>query len=86
MINTCMAWRVEPDIQAFVKKVEDKQKVVVLTTTGDPDLTIEVKGVDSVTSASRMENAEAVSQRISGKLREAPGERVGRARQGRSVL
>ncbi|WP_028313779.1 hypothetical protein [Desulfatibacillum aliphaticivorans] len=74
LINTCMAWRVEPEIEAFVKKTADKQKIVLLTTTGDPDLNIEAPGVDSVTSASQMENADQVSQKIIDRINRILGE------------
>ncbi|SHK39505.1 hypothetical protein SAMN02745216_03386 [Desulfatibacillum alkenivorans DSM 16219] len=80
LINTCMAWRVEPEIEAFIKKTADKQKIVLLTTTGDPDLNIEAPGVDSVTSASRMENADHVSQKIIGKINRILGAGQGGAK------
>ncbi|MBI9074893.1 MAG: hypothetical protein JEZ02_05715 [Desulfatibacillum sp.] len=68
LINTCIAWKVEPEIAAFLKKVNEPERVLVLTTTGDPDLTILAPDVDSVTSASQMEKVDQVSRKIIDKV------------------
>ena len=68
LVNTCIAWKVEPEIASFLKKVTQPEKVVLLTTTGNPDLSITAPDVDSVTSASQMEKAGEVSRDIINKV------------------
>ena len=53
ILHTWEMWKPQPDAEAFLNKVEDQSKVVVLTTSGEGDAKMET--VDAVTGASVME-------------------------------
>jgi hypothetical protein len=50
-------WKPQPDAAAFIKRVADKNKLIVVSTSGDGDMKIE--GVDAITSASKMDEVPA---------------------------
>ena len=52
VIHTWQAWKPQPDANAFLGRVNDLSKVIVLTTSGGGDHKIE--GLDVITSASVM--------------------------------
>lgn len=50
-------WKPQPDAAAFINRVADKNKLIVVSTSGDGDMKIE--GVDAITSASRLSDVPA---------------------------
>jgi hypothetical protein len=66
LINTCMAWAMDPKIKAFLDRQENTDRVIVLTTSGNGEWTPKKKEMefDVVTSASEDYDPEAVADGI----------------------
>jgi hypothetical protein len=68
VLNACMAGRPDPRVESFIDNIQDKSKLVVLTTgrldswkPGSPE-------VDAITSASSMSETSAVASKIAEKI------------------
>jgi hypothetical protein len=57
VIHTWEGWRPQPDAKAFIDRVEDRRKLIVLGTSGSGELKVE--GVDAISAASRMSEVPA---------------------------
>lgn len=65
IMDTCMAWTFSnPSLKRFLCHEENRKKTVLSMTAGDPGWTYSYKGVDAVTSASRVEKEEDFFNRI----------------------
>ena len=69
VVNTCKAWRLTGGALKFVKEFPDKDKVVLLTTTGGEDWKPKSVEVDAITSASTEQKADPVADEIARKVR-----------------
>jgi len=71
LVNTCMAWQMDPAIASFLKEHPDNGRVIVLTTSGDGEWKPRKKGqaFDTVTSASAEYDPDAVAGQILEKVR-----------------
>jgi len=64
LVNTCKAWRLNRNVRTFLKKTQDNEKVILLTTAGDKDWKPGHPEVDAITSASAMDRTDDVAQDI----------------------
>ncbi|MFA6013192.1 MAG: hypothetical protein WC799_24600 [Desulfobacteraceae bacterium] len=65
IMDTCMAWSsFNPSLKAFMDSEENRKKTVLSMTAGDPDWTYSYKGVDAITSASRVAKEDDFFNRI----------------------
>lgn len=61
IMDTCLAWsRFNPSTKAFLDRISDRHKVVVLMTVDDTDWNFKYQGVDAMTTASNLENEDQV--------------------------
>ncbi len=70
IMNDYKFFRMNNDVTAFMQRVDDneKRKIVLLTTAGSPTLVKDDLDVDAFTSASKMIQADAVSEMIIKKI------------------
>lgn len=66
VIHTWQIWKPQPDAKAYLGRVKDLSKVIVLTTSGGGDYKIE--GVDAITSASVMADISTHTLDINNRL------------------
>jgi hypothetical protein len=65
IIDTCLAWsRFNPSTKAFLDRIDERHKVVLLMTVDDTDWTFEYQGVDAMTAASVLEDEDRVFERL----------------------
>lgn len=64
-----VAWRLDENVRAFIAGAGDRDRIVLVTTAGGPDWKAGIEGVDAVTEASVMENADALAHTIAGKAK-----------------
>jgi hypothetical protein len=71
LVNTCMAWKMDPKIEAFLKKQASTDRMIVLTTSGDGEWMPKKKEMefDVVTSASEEYDPQAVADQIVDKVK-----------------
>jgi hypothetical protein len=69
VVNTCKAWRMSRGASRFVKNFEDKEKVVLLTTSGGGDWMPKPAGVDAISSASKSNKVDPLADEIVEKVR-----------------
>ena len=71
VVNTCKMGRLNGRARRFFKHVQEKEegKIILLTTVGSGDYEPKIGKVDAITSASEMEKAGALAERIAGKVR-----------------
>ncbi|MEW5735398.1 MAG: hypothetical protein AB1921_11115 [Thermodesulfobacteriota bacterium] len=68
LVNTVIAWQAKPDVQAFIKRTQDRDRLILVSTAGDPEIRTDFDGVDAVTAASEMENAGGLADEIAQKV------------------
>jgi hypothetical protein len=68
IINRCMAGRPDPRVESFIDNVQDKNKVIILTTGRMDSWRPDSSAVDAMTSASIMSETTQISQKISSKV------------------
>jgi hypothetical protein len=70
IVNNYKYFRINRDVSDFLEHVEQpvKEKIVLLNTAGSPSRVDEGLGVDAISSASEMENAQHVSDMIVQKV------------------
>ncbi len=68
IVNTCMAWTLSPEVLKFMDAVPAKDRLVVLATAGDEEWSPDLKDVDAMTSASKLENTAQVTAEVVGKI------------------
>lgn len=65
IMDTCMAWSgFNPSLKSFLDNDDYLAKTVLSMTAADPDWTYSYKGVDAITSASRVETQETFFAQI----------------------
>ena len=60
--NTCIAWSVNQAVKDFLKEVEARQKVILITTVAGEDCGELPAGVDAVTAASKTGRSSEIAQ------------------------
>jgi len=68
MINSCVAWQLNPRVNAFIKKTDRLEKIILLTTAGDQDWQPGVEGIDAITAASIPADIERTAEKIKATL------------------
>ena len=68
ILNRCMAGRPDPRVESFIDNIQDKNKLVVLTTGRLDSWKPESPEVDAITSASTMSEAGVVARTIADKV------------------
>jgi hypothetical protein len=72
LMNTCVAWRMDPHVDKFIRKHPDLQpRMIVLFTSGDGDWKPDLSKirVDAVTSASKTERLDETAEKMIARLR-----------------
>lgn len=64
LVNTVIAWQAKPDAAAFIKRAKDRDRIILVSTAGDPDFTADYEGVDAVTAASEISGAGGLADEI----------------------
>lgn len=68
IINSCVAWQLNPQVNAFFKKTEMPANIILLTTAGDQDWQAGIEGVDAITAASLPTDIERTADKLKVKL------------------
>jgi len=68
ILNSCMAGRPDPRVESFIDNIQDKKKLVVLTTGRLDSWRPESPEVDAITSASTMSESGVVARTIADKV------------------
>jgi hypothetical protein len=68
ILNTCMAGRPDPRVESFIDNIQDKKKLVVLTTGRLDSWKPDSPEVDAITSASTMSEAGVMARTIADKV------------------
>jgi hypothetical protein len=68
ILNTCMVGRPDPRVESFIDNIQDKKKLVVLTTGRLDSWKPESPEVDAITSASTMSKSGVVARTIADKV------------------
>jgi hypothetical protein len=69
IMDECQAWMAfNTTTMGLINKIEDKEKIILFITAGDPDWTFSTQGIDAVTSASEMAKKEEVAGRIASRI------------------
>ncbi len=68
IVNTCWAGRLNRHARKFLKNVQEKEKIILLTTAIGEDWKPKAVKVDAVTSASKMNKADAIADLIIDKV------------------
>jgi hypothetical protein len=71
LINTCIAWSLDPQVDAFLHKYRDASNIIVVTTSGDGECEPKKQNreFDTVASASEVARVDEVADEIVGKVR-----------------
>ena len=67
LINSCWAQRLNRHVRRFLKRVEEKEKVVLLTTLADKNWGPKNVDVDAITAASRIQDVDSVARMLVAK-------------------
>ncbi len=69
IVNTCVAYRLHGSASNFLENVQDRGKIILLTTAADERKEYRPERVDAITSASRMNKADEIADAIVVKVR-----------------
>jgi hypothetical protein len=69
IINTCVAWQLNPRVTAFLEETNMRGKTVLLTTAGDADWHADAAGVDAITAASSSADVDRTADKLRTKIR-----------------
>ncbi len=69
IINTCVAWDLDPRVKTFFESTVTKEHIILLTTAGDADWQAEAAGVDAFTSASSPADTERAAENLRTRIR-----------------
>ena len=71
LVGTCIAWGLDPDIQAFLDRQPQQENMIVVTTSGDGTWLPEKKdrGFDAVAAASTMVTVDIVANDVITRIR-----------------
>jgi len=70
LINTCMSWDMDRNVNSFLKKYSNQDNIIILTTSGDGNWLPKKKNrqFDAVSSASIIADVDKISQEIITKI------------------
>lgn len=70
LINTCIAWGLDPEVDSFIKRHTDHSRMIVVTTSGDGKWKPDKKGraYDAISSASKQANVDVIADEIITKI------------------
>lgn len=70
ILNTCMAWGLDRNVQAFLKNNPDQDRLIILTTSSNGKWApkMENRTFDAISAASRIERADSVASDIVQKI------------------
>jgi hypothetical protein len=69
LMDECQAWMAfNTKTLGLIKKIENKDHIILFITAGDPDWTFSTQGIDAITSASEMVRKDEVIERISARI------------------
>ncbi len=69
LMDECQAWMAfNTKTTGLIKKIENKDHIILFITAGDPDWTFSTQGIDAITSASELARKEEVIERISARI------------------
>lgn len=69
VVNTCRAWRLNGHARKFLKNVQEKGKIILVTTAKNENWRPKAVAVDAITSASEMTKVDAIAETIIHKVR-----------------
>ena len=71
VINTCLAWGLDHDIESFLKQQESHANIILMTTSGDGAWLPDRRGrdYDAISGASTLTNVEAVARDVMVRIR-----------------
>jgi hypothetical protein len=71
LVSTLRYGYIDGNVSAFLgeSNIEEKSKIIVLTTSGDPDWKAENMEVDAISSASRSNNISPIANQVVEKIR-----------------
>jgi len=70
IINTCMGWKIDRKVEAFLNKYGELNSIIVLTTSDGGDILPDIKGrqIDAISSASVKERIDPIAEDIITKI------------------
>lgn len=70
LINTCMAWKMDPAVESFLKRHPAAGNIIILTTSGDGDWLPKNRNgqYDAISAASEMADVEKTAAKIIQKI------------------
>ena len=70
IINTCMGWKIDRKVEAFLNKYGKLNSIIVLTTSDGGDILPDIKGrqIDAISSASVKERIDPIAEDIISKI------------------
>lgn len=68
IINSCVAWQLNPRANAFINQAGSLERIILLTTAGNQDWQAGVAGVDAITAASLPADIEQTADKLKAKL------------------
>jgi len=71
LINKCMSWDMDRNVNAFLKRYKEQSNIIVLTTSGDGGWLPKMKGrnFDAISSASQEDKIDEIADEIISKVR-----------------
>lgn len=72
LINMCIAWGLDPEVDGFIKRHTDHSHMIVVTTSGDGKWKPDKHGrtYDAISSASEQANVGVIADEITTKIRQ----------------
>ena len=72
ILNSIWAWSLNGKVKKFLKNIEDNEraKVILINTAGDEDYKTKEKDIYAITSASKIEKADLIVDKIFQKIKE----------------
>jgi hypothetical protein len=64
LIHTTEQWKLQPDVKAYLERVKDLNKIILVTTSGSGDWKTTDYDVDVITSASKSQELPILTHRI----------------------
>ena len=70
MLNKCMGWQMDRNVNGFLKRYQDHKNMIVLTTSGDGGWLPKMKGrnFNAISAASKKANVEDVANQVISKI------------------
>ena len=68
IINSCVAWQLNPRVNTFFKRTEMPANIILVTPVGDQDWQAGIEGVDAITAAALPTDIERTADKLKVKL------------------